>query len=118
MLWVGDFFPAQLERAQHEHVEHRAEFLAFDALFATLKEPALSEKARDEALASLKEKFVAFKKGTAAHLKGEENDINPIGKKYTTYAMQKQLLRECWELTGVKKWRSLLVLLAFSVFCP
>jgi hemerythrin-like domain-containing protein len=65
------------------------------------------EGAQDEAIAALdflRNKIPPFLDHFAAHLDGEEANMNPIGRKHIPLAVQKALVKRVWDLTPAKSW--------------
>lgn len=42
------------------------------------------------------------------HIRGEEDDMQPVGRKYMPLELQKQMARECFKLTSAEKWEVVL----------
>jgi hypothetical protein len=53
--------------------------------------------------------------GSLCFVSGEEDHLNPVGRKYIPYTMQKKIVRDCWERTTPEKWRQLLPYMLISI---
>ncbi len=65
---------------------------------------SLLESDRQEALTVLNKILPPFFKSFEEHLKGEEDNLQPIGKKYLPLEIQKQISRQVWAITAADRW--------------
>ena len=63
---------------------------------------------RKKILPKLQEDFKEFFGHFLEHIHGEEDDLQPIGRKYMPLELQKQMARECFKLTPAENWEIIL----------
>merc|ERR1712137_908202 len=54
-------------------------------------------------VSALRSELPRFLEHFLEHLKGEEENLNPVGRKYVPLALQKELTRKVWELTDATR---------------
>ena len=103
-----EFFPGHASESSSDHErDHKiVEDLHAKALAAFVVSLPLED--RKESLADLKKSFPPFFESFLAHMRHEEDNLQPIGRKYIPLAWQKEMSQECFKLTGAVKWETLL----------
>ena len=64
----------------------------------------LSTEERKASLDELRRDLPAFFEHFEEHLRGEEDNLQPIGRKYLPLAIMKDISREVWEITPAERW--------------
>ena len=59
---------------------------------------------RQDSLETLKKELPPFFDHFLEHLKGEEDNLQPIGRKHLPLEVQKQISREAFRITSAEKW--------------
>jgi len=55
-------------------------------------------------MSALRSDLPRFLEHFLEHLKGEEEHLNPVGRKYVPLALQKELTRKVWDITDATRW--------------
>lgn len=103
------FFPDHCKEWLDDHEEDRV-FLAevkqkLDVLVTFTGDAAAGSEAELKAAQDfLQTKLPPFFEHFAKHLLGEEENVNPIGRKHVPLAVQKALVTRVWDLTPAKNW--------------
>lgn len=67
-----------------------------------------SIEGRKSALLKLQQDMPAFFEDYLAHIHGEEDNLQPVGRKYMNLLLQKEMVKECFKLTSAERWEILI----------
>eukprot|EP00629_Pelagomonadales_sp_RCC1024_P000296 CAMPEP_0119261536 /NCGR_PEP_ID=MMETSP1329-20130426/1570_1 /TAXON_ID=114041 /ORGANISM="Genus nov. species nov., Strain RCC1024" /LENGTH=970 /DNA_ID=CAMNT_0007261101 /DNA_START=166 /DNA_END=3078 /DNA_ORIENTATION=- len=107
----GDLYPDIAADASADHVADAELFAETDALLRGLVESPAAP-----AVAALRKALSPFLASFDAHLREEENHISPLARKAVPLALQKTLVRQCFELTSAASWERMLPYIVLN--CP
>mmetsp|Transcript_26567 Transcript_26567/g.61032 ORF Transcript_26567/g.61032 Transcript_26567/m.61032 type:complete len:971 (+) Transcript_26567:150-3062(+) len=100
----NDYFPEHAKKYNDDHAEDHAKLEHWRKLANQLLNTKCDVATRKAALDELRGDLPAFFQHFEEHLRGEEDNLNPIGRKYLPIALMVQMSRKVWELTDAKKW--------------
>jgi tellurite resistance protein TehA-like permease len=101
----NDFFS---EHAKKYNEDHATDFVLLNEwrvqCNVLLASPALSGEELTVALSRLQNEIPVFLDHFLEHLQGEEDHLNPIGRRYLPLELQKQISRAVFEITPADQW--------------
>ena len=100
----NDFFPEHARKYNDDHTEDHQKLQEWCILANKLLDKVLPTEERKQALDELRGALPAFFEHFEEHLRGEEDNLQPIGRKYLNLAIMKEISRKVWELTPAKRW--------------
>mmetsp|Transcript_13654 Transcript_13654/g.43079 ORF Transcript_13654/g.43079 Transcript_13654/m.43079 type:complete len:611 (-) Transcript_13654:65-1897(-) len=100
----NDLFPGVAARWNHDH---EADHATLDQLSALVEAAASASGDRGGAVRELQRRVPEFVQHLEEHLRGEEDNLNPVGRKHVPLALMKVLVSRCWELTPAERWQEL-----------
>jgi tellurite resistance protein len=100
----NDFFPEHARKYNEDHAEGHAAIAEWCIQANVVLDVSLPLDDRKQALNALKTNFPIFFEHLKHHLRGEEDNLNPIGRKHIPLALAKEMSREVWKMTPAKKW--------------
>lgn len=100
----NDYFNAHAKVYNDDHSEDHRKLEEWRVLCNKLLDNDLSNAVRQEALDVLKKDLPAFFDHFLEHLQGEEDNLNPIGRKILPLEVQKQISREAFRITSAERW--------------
>jgi hypothetical protein len=111
------FIPSRIisDTADHQHDADRKEFSKVQSLLLKLHKSDGEEKQKvtkktkkqltvTQLLEKVLPKIEKLNKRILDHFKVEEDDMNTVGKKFYSMQMQKQLIKQIWELSTIENW--------------
>jgi len=100
----NDFFAGHAKKWNDDHEEgHRLAHQWEESINLILNKDA-SEEERRSKISQIQQEFPPFLESIKVHLKGEEDNLNAVGRKVVPLALQKQLSRKVFETTPGEKW--------------
>ena len=111
----NNFFPhhADTSTEEHEHDRVVMERLRTETNKALDVDRDMQE--RQASLAILQADLPPFLKSFLDHIRYEEDNLQPIGRKYMNLDLQKNMARTCFLLTPAAKWEDLLPYIILSM---
>lgn len=100
----NDWFSEHAKKYNDDHEDFHAKINQFKDVANSLLDKNLSLDERQAALDQLKLDLPPFLDYLLEHLKGEEDNLNPIGRKYLPLAIQKQISRQVFSITSSDNW--------------
>jgi len=100
----NDYFQDHCKKWNDDHSEDHQKLEEWCKLANKLLDADGSSSGRKDALATLKKELPPFFDNFLEHLKGEEDNLNPVGRKHLPLELQKQVAREVWRITPAEKW--------------
>ena len=100
----NDFFPEHAKQYNDDHKEDSVKFVEWKSLAENLLDLNLDLDERRAAMERLKAELPPFFEHFEEHLRGEEDNLNPIGRKHIPLELSKQISREVWNVTSADKW--------------
>jgi tellurite resistance protein TehA-like permease/hemerythrin-like domain-containing protein len=104
----NDYFADHAKKYNEDHAEDHIKLEGWRALANQLLDKAMSKEARKEALEKLAKELPPFFDHFLEHLKGEEDNLQPIGRKHLPLEIMKQISRDVWRITPAEKWEVIL----------
>ena len=105
---------------KHADEEHERDHKEFKRIKKLIKEIVNSKQgeARTKLINKLINKVDELAKHVLEHFKTEEDDMNPIGKKYYSLQQQKQIIRQVWEVTTFENWNIFIPFIVMNLPYP
>jgi tellurite resistance protein TehA-like permease len=100
----NDFFHDHAKSFNDDHDEFHATMADVTKNANMLLNRSLTMGQRQEALSALKKLLPPFFASFETHLKGEEDNLQPIGKKHLPLEIQKQISRDVFKITTSERW--------------
>mmetsp|Transcript_21528 Transcript_21528/g.27838 ORF Transcript_21528/g.27838 Transcript_21528/m.27838 type:complete len:536 (+) Transcript_21528:133-1740(+) len=100
----NDFFPEHAKKWNDDHAEDIIKLENWRRLANNTLDGSLDVAGRKAALDELRADLPSFFEHFEEHLKGEENHLNPIGRKYLPMSLMVDMNRKVWEITDAKRW--------------
>jgi hemerythrin-like domain-containing protein len=100
----NDWFHDHAKKFNSDHEHYHETMHQMEAKANVLLDNSLSVDDRQAALDWIKKTMPAFFDEFEEHLRGEELDLQPIGRKYLPLEIQKQISRKVFEITPAEKW--------------
>jgi tellurite resistance protein TehA-like permease len=104
----NDYFSDHAKKYNADHAEDHVKLEAWRILANQLLDKEKPKEERKDALNKLRKELPPFFDHFLEHLKGEEDNLNPIGKKYLPLEVMKQISRDVWHITPAEKWEMIL----------
>lgn len=100
----NDWFSKHAKQYNDDHADFHVEIARFKNLANRLLDTSLGMEDRKGALALLRKELPPFFDHFLEHLKGEEDNLQPIGRKRLPLEIQKQISREVFKITAAENW--------------
>lgn len=100
----ADFFPLHGKKFMEDHSEDKVLVRQWCVLVDRMLDSDVSLERRKECLAQLRRELPPFLAHLARHFAGEDDNLEPIGRKYLSLEVKKQMSREVWRITPAEKW--------------
>ena len=104
----NDFFAGHANESTAEHETDYKLLENFRIKVNQALDTSSSIETRTESLADLQKSLPSFFEDFLHHIRYEEDNLQPIGRKYIPLALQKELARDCFKLTSAVRWESLI----------
>jgi hypothetical protein len=104
----SDFFPRHPRKYREANLQHRIKLQSWCDLTNKILDTTQRRSKREQASQQLRSEIVPFFTLLEQHLKGEDENLEPIGNKYVSIELSKQLAREIWRMTPAEKWETIL----------
>jgi len=104
----NDLFPEQGKRFNDDHAHDRVLLARWRELLNTLLHPSAPLQSKQAAVAELQGALPPFIEHFLEHLLGEEDHLNPVGKRYIPLELQKRIARKAFEITSAERWEVLI----------
>ena len=104
----NDYFSEHAQKYNDDHEEDHEKVARWTALADKVLDTSLAVSDRKEAANEIKADFAGFMEHFEEHLRGEEDNLQPIGRKYLPLAVMKDISRKVWEMTDSDKWERIL----------
>jgi tellurite resistance protein TehA-like permease len=111
----NDFFKDHAKHWNADHEEDHAKMEKWRGSADRLLDTDLDEDTRKTALSILKNELPEFFIHFREHLLGEEEHLQPIGRKYIPLELQKQMSRKVFELTPADRWEIIIPYVVLNV---
>jgi tellurite resistance protein TehA-like permease/glutaredoxin len=100
----NNWFSKHAKEYNDDHEDFHAKIAHFKDVANSLLNTSLPLQRRQFALDTFKRELPPFLDYFMDHLKGEEDNLNPIGRKYLPLKVQKEISRKVFEMTSVENW--------------
>lgn len=100
----NDYFPEQAREWNDDHRDDRDRLEQWRMTANTVLDTSLGLQERQTALNELQTVLPSFLEHLEEHLRGEEDHLQPIGRKYLPIQLTVEMSRKVWEITDAKKW--------------
>lgn len=100
----NDFFHDFAKTWNDDHADDHHIMDHFVALCNQMLDPGLPLMQRNTALDTLRAELPPFFDHFEEHMRGEEDNLQPIGRKHLSLDLMKQISRECWRITPAERW--------------
>lgn len=100
----NDWFAKHAKKYNEDHEDFHAKIKQFRDSANQLLDASLPLEERQAALSKLQEDVPPFLDYFLEHLKGEEDNLQPIGKKRLPLEIQKQISRKVFQVTKAEDW--------------
>mmetsp|Transcript_1346 Transcript_1346/g.1855 ORF Transcript_1346/g.1855 Transcript_1346/m.1855 type:complete len:452 (-) Transcript_1346:265-1620(-) len=100
----NDYFNAHAKVYNDDHADDHRKLEEWRLLCNKLLDTDYALNERQDCLQTLKKELPAFFDHFLEHLKGEEDNLQPIGRKHLPLEIQKQISREAFRITSAEKW--------------
>jgi len=100
----NDYFPDHAKTWNDDHADDIEKLKVWRKLANDTLDTSLGVADRKAAWDALKAELPPFFEHFEEHLRGEEDNLNPIGRKYLPIALMIQMSRKVWEITDATKW--------------
>jgi len=104
----SEYFPSHCEKYIQDHKQDEEELVRWSRMIDTLLDPNAADSEKDTAYEHLTYHIPEFLDDQLTHLHGEEDHLQPIGKKYVPITLQKQVVRESFQITSGDRWEVML----------
>jgi tellurite resistance protein TehA-like permease len=111
----NDFFPEHARKYNDDHAEDHRKLEEWRVLANKMLDKALPTKERQKALDDLRAELPSFFEHFEEHLRGEEDNLNPIGRKILNLKIMKDISRKVWEITPATKWEIIIPFVVVSL---
>uniref|UniRef100_A0A7S2I7X6 Glutaredoxin domain-containing protein n=1 Tax=Helicotheca tamesis TaxID=374047 RepID=A0A7S2I7X6_9STRA len=98
----NDYFHEHARKYNDDHTEDKAKMEEWRVLINGLLDKTIDDPT--PTLSRLQKEIPDFLNHFEEHLKGEEDNLQPIGRKHIPLAVQKQISRDAFTITSAKKW--------------
>eukprot|EP00523_Entomoneis_sp_CCMP467_P011515 CAMPEP_0168717948 /NCGR_PEP_ID=MMETSP0724-20121128/261_1 /TAXON_ID=265536 /ORGANISM="Amphiprora sp., Strain CCMP467" /LENGTH=1003 /DNA_ID=CAMNT_0008764437 /DNA_START=689 /DNA_END=3700 /DNA_ORIENTATION=+ len=100
----NDLFPGHCKEYFQDHEDDRVFMEEKRVMANKVLDTTLSLHERQTILRQLQHDLPVFFDEFLVHIRGEEDNMQPIGKKYMPLELQKQMARACFQLTPAERW--------------
>jgi len=100
----NDLFPEHCLQYNNDHEDDHKKLGEFFEQANILLDANSDMENRQYAIGFLKANLPLWLDHLKEHLQGEEDNLNPVGKKYVPIALMKDVSRRVWEITDAKRW--------------
>merc|ERR1712226_107659 len=100
----NDYFPDHAKKWNDDHTEDHKKLEHWRKLANDTLDTSLSGADRKMAMDELRDQLPAFMEHFKEHLLGEEDNLNPIGRKHLPISLTVQMARKVWDITDAKQW--------------
>jgi tellurite resistance protein TehA-like permease len=100
----NDWFHEHAKQFNDDHEEFHVVMDDVEKNANIILDSSLPVAQRQQSLDVLNKILPPFFASFEEHLKGEEDNLQPIGKKYLPLAVQKEISRKVWEITSADRW--------------
>jgi tellurite resistance protein TehA-like permease len=100
----NNWFAAHARKYNDDHADFHGHISRFKDLSNSLLDVSRPSEIRQSALDVLRKEVPPFLEYFLEHLKGEEDNLQPIGRKHLPLEIQKQISREVWKITSAENW--------------
>lgn len=104
----NDYFADHAAKYNDDHAQDHELLKKWRAAANKLLNKNLLKAERQAALNMLRDELPPFFDDFLEHLRGEEDNLQPIGRKYLPLAVMKQISRQVWEITPASQWEIIL----------
>ena len=100
----NDWFPDHAKKWNDDHAEDTIKLESWRKLANNTLDTSLDIAGRKAAMDELRADLPAFFEHFEEHLVGEEDNLNPIGRKYLPISLMIEMSRKVWDITDAKRW--------------
>jgi Hemerythrin HHE cation binding domain len=100
----NDFFPDHAKKYNEDHNNDHLAFAEMCTKINLVLDDMQPLDNRKHILNMLKLELPSFFDHIREHFEGEEDNLNPIGRKYIPLALAKEMSREVWKITSADRW--------------
>lgn len=100
----NDWFSKHAKKYNDDHEDFHTKIAHFKDMANSLLNASLTLEERQTALSTLKKELPPFLDYFLEHLQGEEDNLQPIGRKRLPLEVQKQISRKVFEITSAENW--------------
>lgn len=100
----NDLFPEHGLKYNEDHADDHKVLAKFSMTANVLLDEDSTIRNRQGAMDFLKAELPTWFEHLKDHLQGEEDNLQPIGKKYVPLALMKEVSRRVWEITPANRW--------------
>mmetsp|Transcript_5568 Transcript_5568/g.11081 ORF Transcript_5568/g.11081 Transcript_5568/m.11081 type:complete len:332 (-) Transcript_5568:13-1008(-) len=100
----NDLFPGHAIESTADHEVHHKTMKDLHTKALAAFDVSLSIQDRKASLSDLQQLFPPFFESFLAHMRSEEDNLQPIGRKYLPLAVMKDISRKVWDLTPASRW--------------
>ena len=100
----NDYFPEHARKYNEDHAADHIKLEEWRILANRLLDNGLAVADRKAALDALRKDLPAFFEHFKEHLRGEEDNLQPIARKFLPIAVMKEISCKVWQLTPASKW--------------
>ena len=112
----SNYFPSHCEKYIQDHNDDEAKLARWSRMIDALLDSNAADSEKDTAYEHLMYNIPEFLDDQLVHMQGEEDNLQPIGRKYVPVTLQKQLVQESFRITADDRWE---VMLPFIMnHCP
>jgi glutaredoxin 3 len=104
----SQYFPSHCKQYIQEHEDDEAKLVRWSRMIDTLLDPNGDASEKDTAFEHLVYNIPDFLDAQLLHLQQEEEHLQAIGKKYVPTTLQKQMIKDCFEITSSDRWEVML----------
>ncbi|KAL7580306.1 hypothetical protein ACA910_004342 [Epithemia clementina (nom. ined.)] len=100
----NDYFPEHAKKWNDDHEEDHGKLDQFREKANKVLDTSLDVEERKNALTELQAELPPFLAHFEEHMRGEEDHLNPIGRKYLPIQLMIEMNRKVWEITDAERW--------------
>jgi len=100
----SDYFPGHGKKFTMDHRDDRVLLVEWCELADIVLDARAMMRDRKEALDRLRGELPAFFSHLLRHFRGEEENLDPIVRKYLPLKLKKNMARDVWRITPAEKW--------------
>lgn len=99
-----DFFPGHAKQSTEEHEHDVKTMEEFREMINKVLNMSVPLEDRQAKLVQVQNTMPAFFEDFLPHIRYEEDNLQPIGRKFIPLALQKEMARSCFLLTSAARW--------------